>query len=105
MSNETKVNTKLLSTTADTISGLANELDRLGEDWYKTLSSLRSQWQGDSSDNIKNTMEQARKSSKDLIANLKNYPTALREIAGIYDKTESSVKESGKSLTFDKGFR
>lgn len=103
--NETKIDTKLFAATADTLAACTKELERLCGDWGKTMTSLRSEWQGDASDNIKNTAEQARKSAAELLASLATYPVTLREIAGIYDNTEKNVSETGKTLRFDRAMR
>jgi WXG100 family type VII secretion target len=103
--NESKIDTKLFASTADTIASAAKELNRLFSEWNKHMNSLRSVWQGDTSDDIKNTVEQVQKSSAALTAALNGYPAALREIAGIYDNTEKSVQETGKSLKFDRAMR
>jgi WXG100 family type VII secretion target len=104
-SNESKIDTKLFAQTADTIANATKELNRLFSEWNKNMNSLRSVWQGDTSDDIKNTVEQVQKSSADLITALNGYPVALREIAGIYDNTEKNVQETGKTLKFEKAFR
>lgn len=101
-SNENLIDTKLFLTTAETIGAATKELTRLFEDWNKTMNSLRSSWQGDTSDNIKNTAEQIQKSSADLITALAGYSPTLKEIAGIYDKTEKNIQETGKSLKFER---
>jgi WXG100 family type VII secretion target len=103
--NESKIDTKLFAATADTIANAAKELGRLFADWNKNMNSLRSVWQGDTSDDIKNTVEQVQKSSADLLTALNGYPAALREIAGIYDNTEKNLQETGKTLKFEKSFR
>jgi WXG100 family type VII secretion target len=102
---ESKIDTKLFAATADTVANAARELNRLFSEWNKHMNSLRSIWQGDTSDDIKNTVEQVQKSSADLITALNGYPVALREIAGIYDNTEKNVQETGKTLKFEKAFR
>jgi WXG100 family type VII secretion target len=103
--NESKIDTKLFAQTADTIANATKELNRLFGDWNKSMNSLRGAWQGDTSDDVKNTVEQIQKSSADLSTALNGYPAALREIAGIYDSAEKAVQETGKSLKFDRAFR
>jgi WXG100 family type VII secretion target len=105
LANESKIDTKLFAATADTVANAAKELGRLFSDWNKNMNSLRSVWQGDTSDDIKNTVEQVQKSSADLLTALNGYPPTLREIAGIYDNTEKNVQETGKTLKFEKAFR
>jgi WXG100 family type VII secretion target len=103
--NESKIDTKLFAQTADTIASATKELSRMFGDWNKAMNSLRSTWQGDTSDDVKNTVEQVQKSSADLITALNGYPAALREIAGIYDSADKAVQETGKTLKFDRSFR
>lgn len=102
---ESKIDTALFMRTADTMSGIAKEMGSLFQSWNKTVSGLRGCWQGDSSDNIKNTADQVQKSAESLLGALAGYRAALLEIAGIYDKTEKNVTETGKSLKFDKTFQ
>lgn len=103
--NESKIDTKLFAATADSVASAAKGLNRLFGDWNKTMNSLRGSWQGDVSDNMKNTVEQVQKSSADLSSALGGYPEALREIAGIYDKTEKNIQETGRSLKFERTMR
>ena len=103
--NESKIDTKLFSSTADAVASSVKEIDRLCQEWNKTMTGLRGEWQGDVSDDVKNTVEQVKKSAADLLTNLSGYPVTLREIAGIYDKTEQNVQETGKTLKFEKTFR
>ncbi|MEA4924236.1 MAG: WXG100 family type VII secretion target [Syntrophomonadaceae bacterium] len=103
--SESKIDTKLFAATADTIQSAVKEIENLGQEWMSAMNGLRGAWQGDVSDNVKNTAEQVAKSAGDLLKALGAYPAALREIAGIYEKTEASVQETSKSLSFDKTFR
>jgi len=103
--SESTIDTKLFAATADTIQSSVKEIENLCREWTSAMNGLRSAWQGDVSDNIKNTAEQVVKSAGDLLRALSSYPAALREIAGIYEKTEASVQETSKSLSFDKTFR
>ena len=103
--NESKIDTQLFIATADSISATAKELETCFSEWGKVMQGLRGAWQGDTSDDIKNTMDAVHNSSSLLLSALGGYKTALYEVAGIYDKTEKSVQETGKSLKFDKPMR
>jgi WXG100 family type VII secretion target len=105
MATENKIDTKLFASTADSIGNTAKELGRLFESWQKTMNSMRGAWQGSSSDNVRNTAGQVIKSSNDLLRALSGYQSALREIAGIYDKSEQNAQESSKTLKFGNTFR
>ena len=102
---ESKIDTKLFVSTAESIGTVAKELESCFADWTKIFQGLRGLWQGDTSDDIKNTSEAVQKSASELLRSLGGYKAALHEIAGIYDKTEQSVQETGKSLKFDKPMR
>jgi WXG100 family type VII secretion target len=103
--NESKVDTKLFVTTADTIGTVAKDLESCFQDWAKVMQGIRGNWQGDTSDDIKNTTEAVQRSATQLIRSLNGYKTVLNEMAGIYDKTEKNIQETGKSLKFDKAMR
>lgn len=102
---ESKVDTKLFLATAEEIEPAIKQLSNLFEQWQSTLAALRSDFQGDTSDDIRNTAAQLRSSSEVLIASLENYPKTLKEMAGIYEKTEKNVQETGKSLKFGNTFK
>lgn len=103
--SESKIDTGLFLSTADTVGTVAKELGACFEEWVTIARGLRGSWQGDSSDNVKNTVDAVRKSASDLLTALGGYRAALREIAGIYEKTEKGAEESGKSLKFDRAMR
>lgn len=103
--NESKIDTKLFVSTAETVGAVAKELETCFADWAKVMQGLRGNWQGDTSDDIKNTAEAVQKSASELLRSLGGYRAALNEIAGIYDKTEKNVQETSKSLKFDKAMR
>ena len=103
--SESKIDTKLFTDTANSIGTVAKDLETCFSDWATILSSLRSVWQGDTSDDIKNTVESVQKSAAELLRSLGGYKAALYDMAGIYDNTEKDVKEKGKSLKFDKPMR
>jgi len=102
---ESKIDTKLFTATADTVGTVAKELGTCFQDWGKTMQSLRGHWQGDTSDDIKNVAEAVQRSAADLLRSLGGYKAALLEVAGIYDKTEKNIQETGKSLKFDRAMR
>jgi WXG100 family type VII secretion target len=102
---ESKIDTKLFQTTADTVGTIAKEISNSFQDWTKLMQSMRGNWQGDTSDDIKNVVDACQKSADELLRSLGSYKKALYEIAGIYDKTEKNIQESSKSLKYEKGLR
>jgi uncharacterized protein YukE len=103
--NESKIDTKLFVSTADAVGTVTKELEACFQEWGKVMQGLRGYWQGDTSDDIKNVAEAVQKNAVDILRALGGYRAALNEMAGIYDKTEKSVQESGKTLKFDKALR
>lgn len=103
--NESKIDTKLFVATADSIAPITKDLGNLFGEWQRALSGLRGEWQGDVSDNVKNTAAQVQKSSGELLKSLAAYQATLKEMAGIYDKTEKNVQETGRTLKFDRAMR
>ena len=93
--NESKIDTKLFVSTADTVGTVSKDLAAGFQEWAKEMQGLRGNWQGDTSDNIKNTVEAVQRSASDLLRSLDGYRAALNEMAGIYDKTEKNVQETG----------
>ncbi len=103
--SESKIDTKLFVATADSVGTVTKELESCFQDYGKTMQSMRGYWQGDTSDDIKNVADAVQKSATDLLRSLGGYRAALNEIAGIYDKTEKNVQETGKTLKFDRAMR
>ena len=100
---ESKIDTKLFAATAEKIKDIAAQMSNQCGEWNKATSSMRGVWQGDTSDNIKNTADQVQKSASALVAALQGYHKTLMELAGIYDNTEKNTQEAGKSLKFNQG--
>ena len=103
--SESRIDTQLFLATAEALNPATRELANLFTRWQETLSSLRSDWQGDSSDDIRNTAAQLQRSSEALLRSLTGYQATLKEMAGIYDKTEKNVQQTGKSLKFGSAFQ
>ncbi len=103
--NETKMDTALLVNTAETLTPIIKNLENIFEQFQQEIKSTRSAWQGDTSDDIRNTAVQLKASSAEIVSVLNGYVTGLKELAGIYDKAESKAQNTAKSLKFDKTFK
>ncbi len=103
--NETKVDTALLARTAETLSPLIKNLENIFDQFQQEIKSSRGEWQGDASDDIRNTAAQLKSSSAEIIKVLNGYVSGLNELAGVYDKGENKVQDTGKSLKFDSTFQ
>ncbi|MCR5356499.1 MAG: WXG100 family type VII secretion target [Lachnospiraceae bacterium] len=103
--SETKVDTALLANAAESLSPLIKNLERVFEQFQQEIKSSRGEWQGDASDDIRNTAAQLKSSSAEIIKVLNGYVSGLRELAGVYDKGETKATEAGRSLKFDSTFK
>ncbi|MCR4990588.1 MAG: WXG100 family type VII secretion target [Lachnospiraceae bacterium] len=103
--NDTKVDTALLASTAETLSPLVKNLENVFEQFQQEIKNSRGEWQGDTSDDIRNTAAQLKSSSAEIKKVLNGYISGLKELAGVYDKAESKVEDTGKSLKFDSTFK
>ena len=103
--DETKVDTALLANTAESLSPLIKNLENIFDQFQQEVKSSRSEWQGDASDDIRNTAAQLKSSSAEIIRVLNGYVSGLKELAGIYDKAENKVNDTGKSLKFGSTFK
>ncbi len=103
--NDTRVDTALLASTAETLSPLVKNLENIFEQFQQEIKNSRGEWQGDTSDDIRNTAAQLKASSAEITKVLNGYITGLKELAGIYDKAENKAKNTGQSLKFDSTFK
>ncbi|MCR5000385.1 MAG: WXG100 family type VII secretion target [Lachnospiraceae bacterium] len=103
--SETKVDTALLANTAESLSPLIKNLENIFEQFQQEVKSSRSEWQGDASDDIRNTAAQLKSSSAEIVKVLNGYVSGLKELAGVYDKGESQASNAGKSLKFGSTFK
>ncbi len=103
--NDTKVDTALLLKTAETLGPLVKNLQNIFDQFQQEVKSSRSEWQGDTSDDIRNTAAALKESSAEISQVLNGYRSGLKELAGVYDKAENKVSDTGKSLKFDSTFK
>ncbi len=103
--NDTKVDTALLAQTAESLSPLVKNLENVFEQFQQEVKNSRSEWQGDTSDDIRNTAAQLKSSSAEITKVLNGYISGLKELAGVYDKAENKVPDTGKSLKFASTFK
>ncbi|MBP5383938.1 MAG: WXG100 family type VII secretion target [Lachnospiraceae bacterium] len=103
--SETKVDTALLLRTADSLTPLIKSLQNIFEQFQQEIKNSRGEWQGDASDDIRNTAAQLKSSSQEIVNVLNGYVSGLKELAGVYDKGESKAQEAGRSLKFDSTFK
>lgn len=103
--NDTKVDTALLLSTAESLTPLVKNLENIFEQFQQEVKSSRAAWQGDASDDIRNTAAQLKASSAEITKVLNGYVSGLKELAGVYDKAENKVSDTSKSLKFDSTFK
>ncbi len=103
--NESIVDVALFRTTADTLTQVTKEMDTLFAEWLREMQALRGVWQGDASNDLKGMVNQQEKNARALLEKLGGYAPTLKEVAGIYDSTEKTVMEQGKTLGSGQGMR
>ena len=103
--NDTKMDTALLLSTAEALTPLIKNLENIFEQFQQEIKSSRNAWQGDTSDDIRNTATQLKESSAEMARVLNGYVSGLKELAGIYDKAENKAQDTGKSLKFNNTFK
>ena len=103
--SDTKVDTALLLKTAETLTPLVKNLQNNFEQFQQEIKNSRGEWQGDTSDDIRNTAAQLKSSSAEIVKVLNGYISGLKELAGVYDKAETKVQNKGQSLKFDTTFQ
>ena len=69
--NESKINTTLFLNTADQLGAVSKSLQGQFQEWQQAMNSLRGQWQGEGSDQVRNAAMQIKKSLEELLKNLK----------------------------------
>lgn len=100
---DTRVDTKLFKNSADAMKTPVKGLSEKFNEWQRLANSIRGDWQGDVSDDVRNTAAQLKKSSEALVQSLGQYQKLLYEMAGIFDQTEKKTSEQNRSLSFKKG--
>ncbi len=98
---EIKVDIKAFTTAADEVSKAQKQIAEAFERYIRELNSLRSAWQGDTSDKIKAVSAAMKNSGSVISTNLAAYRKTLNELAGVYDQYEKAVEEESKTLGFD----
>ena len=99
-SGESTVDIQLLRKTAEALNPAIKNLSTLFSEWQNTVNSARGEWQGASSDNIKNTANQLKKSSDDLLKSMQSWQATLNNLAGIYTQAEKESEDKSRTLKF-----
>ncbi|MDL2217508.1 WXG100 family type VII secretion target [Christensenellaceae bacterium OttesenSCG-928-M15] len=101
-SGENIVDIQLFKATADALNPAVKALSNSFAEWQSTVSAARGDWQGATSENIRNTANQLKKSSEDLLRSVASWQATLNKMAGIYDAAEKKAGENARSLKFNK---
>ncbi len=101
MAGELKIETKAFVAAAEEIGTASTQIAQGLDNYIREINSLRSSWQGSSSDRVRAMSASIKTSGEALLKNMENYRLTLNELAGIYDQSEKAAVESGKSLTFN----
>ena len=95
-----KVDTGLLVNAAGEIGTIKKNISSSTESAYAVLRKMLETNEGAGADELGAIAGQLKKSSADIIKTLAQYETVLKELAGIYDKTESNTTNAASKLKF-----
>lgn len=87
---------KAQSITAD-INTIEGDINKLTD----TIIGTRKYWQGDASDKHTNNYNELKDDLTRIIKRLKEHPTDLEKMAGIYEDTEKKLQETISALPVD----
>ncbi len=96
---EIKIETKAFIAASEEISAARAQIAQSVDTYLREINSLRSAWQGSSSDRVRAMANSMKTSGEQLLQNMEKYSKTLNELAGIYDQTEKHAVESGRSLS------
>ncbi len=98
--SEIKIETKAFLAASEEIAAARGQIAQSIDTYMREINSLRSAWQGSSSDRVKGMASSMKTSGEQLLKNMDSYCNTLNELAGIYNESEKHAVESGRSLSF-----
>ncbi len=101
--SEIKIETKAFLQASEEIAAARTQMATSIDSYLREINSLRSAWQGSSSDRERAMAASIKTSGEQLLTNMDNYRTTLNELAGIYEQSEKQAVESGRTLSFSGG--
>ncbi len=101
--SEIKIETKAFLAASEEITAAKTQIAQSIDAYLREINSLRSAWQGSSSDRVRAMAASIKTSGEQLLMNMDSYSKTLNELAGIYDQTEKHAVETGRSLSFNGG--
>lgn len=96
-----KVSPDVLQSKAQEIMGQIGKIENYWNRIHDTVSGSSSYWQGEASDYHRKYLKDNDDDVKKLLKRLKEHPTDLQKMAGIYVKAEETASEAASALPDD----
>ncbi|MCD7884785.1 MAG: WXG100 family type VII secretion target [Lachnospiraceae bacterium] len=96
-----KVEPNTLVRMAEDIESQLTDVQTQFSEVESAINATRSYWEGDASDAHKSQYDSLKDEISETIARLKNHPTNLLKMAGLYTETESELEALAESLAAD----
>lgn len=93
-----KVSTQALKQQADEVSRRISSLTTRFAELERVVRSTRSYWIGDAGEMHRGVYEEQKEDVTEMLLRLREHPTDLLKIAGIYEETEAKQVESLMTL-------
>ncbi len=95
-----KIETKAFIAASEEIASASQQITQSLDAYLREINSLRNAWQGSSSDRVRAMASSMKTSGEQLLQNMTSYQKTLNELAGIYEQSEKTATESGRTLSF-----
>lgn len=102
---EIKVSPEQFVAKAEQIAIERNNIQNQFDLWFQKTRKLCGQWQGDVSDDFMESARHMNSKSQTMLKILDEYTDKLRQLSGIYEKSELAAKQKNQSLPTDNVFR
>lgn len=96
-----KVSTEELLAKADTVSGVLEELRGLFEELHAGINRTSLYWEGEGASIRRSEYDGKKKTVEKMLKRLREYPTDLLKMAGVYEKAELEAAEQILTLSSD----
>ncbi|MCD8103784.1 MAG: WXG100 family type VII secretion target [Lachnospiraceae bacterium] len=96
-----KVEPDTLVQMAEEIESQLNDIQNQFTQVESDINATRSYWEGEASDAHKSQYDALKEEISETLGRLKNHPTNLLKMAGLYTETESELEELAQTLAAD----
>lgn len=102
MANETlKVSVEILNKEAEAISQQINKIESNWNSLVRCIENSKSYWEGEAGNLHRKMISNEKEDVENVIKKLKEHPSDLYEMAGVYAETETKAQELANALPVD----